>query len=857
MIITEVSPGESPSFSYTYLNQYPDPFVSEKKKLSDEGYIKNTLDYFAYIAYSQYNRNKETFAKNYNLMNGILTPEDFYQDEPVRDFIDTLKENMELPAHVKHYPIVNSPVNTMMGELAKRPDIHRVRAFDDMSQNEELEYKTEIMQQLILQQAASIIRNKAAISGQELDDEQLQTLTFEKAKESLLDFTSNGEVWGNNTLTALKAEFNLKEKSESGFRDLNVVAREFFEVYENNSKTGFNVRTHNPKNVVYRGSVDTKFTSGASGEDDVPYFIGTIYVKEISQIISEITDLTKEEVDHLKEKSQESILLSGKKSNLYRDVEGQQSIQYQTYSRLLEQERLFMEAELQQEWRDIIPFTMGDNNQFFDYKYVVVTVYWCSKKKIGKLTYLDEEGNPQVILVDETYKTSPNEIDIEWGWVNQWYQGIKIGPDVYKIKPFTLLNYAPIIGLIYEAKNTQPKSLVDMMKPYQILYNICMTQLYELLEKEIGNVGWISLRRIPRSKNGDDNDAIDEWEMNAKEKGIIFDDNSPENTKVPGDNTSVARNIDLTRSAEIQSRYNLAVALKQECWELIGMNRQRLGSPLATETATANQNALVQSFAQTEPIFAAHSYVLNQLYQAILDAAQQIESKKPFSTLSYINNSGTGTFIQIAGSDLTLRDFKVFVVSRAEDQQMFNEFRQLAQAMIQNGTSIYDISLLYSTNSIREMQNAFKRLKELQEQYAAQAQQSEQAQIEQEGQIERAKLEQEDRHHYEELASAEYIAQLKANTDLAKAEISTYFQAPTTDANNNGTPDIMDIANHQLKIQQSLEAARRDNKKLNLEQQKFMAEQSNKKKEFELAEEKIKVDREKIKASKQKKPTKK
>ena len=60
-----------------------------------------------------------------------------------------------------------------------------------------------------------------------------------------------------------------------------------------------------------------------------------------------------------------------------------------------------------------------------------------------------------------------------------------------------------------------------------------MNQLYKLLEKEIGNVAAVNLRRIPRVKDGDGQDDIDIWEMEARERGVMFDDDSPENTKAP------------------------------------------------------------------------------------------------------------------------------------------------------------------------------------------------------------------------------------------------------------------------------------------------------------------------------------
>jgi hypothetical protein len=60
--------------------------------------------------------------------------------------------------------------------------------------------------------------------------------------------------------------------------------------------------------------------------------------------------------------------------------------------------------------------------------------------------------------------------------------------------------------------------------------------------------------------------------------------------------------------------------MKAECWELIGMSKQRMGSVSASETATGTNTAMQQSYSQTEPLFIAHEYVLGQFYQAIIDA---------------------------------------------------------------------------------------------------------------------------------------------------------------------------------------------------------------------------------------------
>ena len=849
---------------FSYLNNYPDPFVSEEMKLTDTSYIKNTMDYFTNMALTQYWKNRDVIVPNYNLLKGIITRKDFYQeDQPVvKDFLDTLIQSEQLPSYVKHYSLINQPVNALVGELIKRPDLRRVRAFDDDSRSEELEYKTELVQKLILQNARNILLNKLAIKGvdvSQLQEEDLEQMTMEEVKDMLTEFTTLAERWGNHTITAMKANFNMKDKAEDAFRDMLICAREFFHIYEDNSKLGFNVRVENPKNVWWKATPDIKYTSGSSNDENVAYCAGTIYVKEISELINEVPELTIEEIEHLKKGVQNSLLLSGRESNLFSSQDGIDSIHYDTYNPLIWQERMFMESQIGADNQDDMNRFLGGSNQFsFGYKYVVVRAYWNSKKKVGKLTYIDENGDEQTTLVDESYQEgSPGEVDIEWGWVNQWYQGIKIGPDIYHVKPFKLLDYCPIIGMIFEQKNTEPRSLVDLMKPLQVLFNVVMNQLYELLEKEIGKVGVVNMRRIPKPKDADAADAIDAWEQEARDRGIIFDDDSPENTKGAMSNTTVANQLDLTRTQEMQSRLTLAVQLQEMAWQLIGMNRQRLGSPLATETATANQNALVQSFAQTEPYFAAHDYLMNQVYQGIIDAAKYIEQQKPLSTINYISDQGENVFIQVMGSDLSFRDLRVLLTSSPEDQQLYNEFKQLAQAALQNGASLYEVSGLFTSKSLREYRQMFKELKKKQEEMQAQQAQLEQQELEVEMQTKQAELEQAERHHEDEMEMRKYEADLKANTDIAKAEIQTYFQAPTTDADGNGTPDIMDIANHQLKLQESLQKRDLENKNLSLQMQKFQAEQKQKKIDNQLAKEKLKNEREKIKIAKSKPAAKK
>lgn len=830
---------------YPYTIQYPDQFKTENEKIGSKDWIKQTMDYFSNKAYAEYVKNRDTFVKNYDLVKGILKSEDFYQEPEVKSFTEILTKDMDLPKYVKHYSIITTPLNNLVGELTKRPDDYKVKAFDDDSQSEELAFKTQLLNEYIITEAKVKIQEQLALQGQQISDEELEQMSFEQVKDEIEAYTSKAEKWGNHILTCQKADFNIKEMSEEAFRDLCISAREYYHIYEDNSKLGYNITVENPKNVWFLTTPDRKFISDPSGRVRGAYAAGTVHVMEISEIIEAFPELTREEIDHLRKGVENFGLLNVRESNLFNPNQqpGWDSVKYDTYDPLVLQERAIADASMKENNDSLQDFLgLSSNVSAFGYKYTVVRAYWISKKKIGKVTYEDELGNEQTILVDENYKTGtiPTEISVEWGWINQWYQGFKIGPDIYHIKPLKILNYCPIIGVNFEIKNTEPKSIIDMMKPFQVLYNICLNQLYQLLEKEIGNIANINIRRIPKLKDSDDQDAVDMWMLEAKERGVSFDDDSPENTKAPTSNTTIAKNIDLTRSNEMTARINMADWLKAQCWELIGMNRERLGKSAPSSTATASNANLQQSYAQTEPLFVAHEYVLGQLYQAIIDASLYVESQKPTSTLSYINSKGTSAFVQVNGNDLKLRDLKVFPTNRPEDKKLFEELRMLAQPLLQNGGSFLDVIQLYSTDSIRQMEKVFKTLRDKQEEMQQQQMQIEQQQVQQQREIATEQMEQ---MAYEKELDRAHESYEKEMDRVNKKEIAIisalgFGKVEGEDSNQNEIPDLYEA--NKLSLERD---------KVTKSHQAKLLDIQNK---YKLSEDKMRLEREKIQVAREK-----
>jgi hypothetical protein len=362
--------------------------------------------------------------------------------------------------------------------------------------------------------------------------------------------------------------------------------------------------------------------------------------------------------------------------------------------------------------------------------------------------------------------------------------------------------------------------------------------LYELLEKEVGKVQLMSLRHIPIPKDADAQDALEMWEEEARTRGVVFVDDSPENLKAPSSFNQFTA-LDLTRTQEIQSRYTLAQQMKIECWELIGMSKQRMGDVAATETATGTNTAMQQSYAQTEPLFVAHEYGLGQLYQGILDAALYIESAKEESTLSYITSEGESAFVKVNGTDLRFRDIKVFMTNRPEDTQMFNELRQLAQAVIQNGGTLYDVVELYSTKSMRAMKKTFKELRDKQVALQEQASAQEQQKIDQQQAQAEALMQQQAEEKQLEMANENYQKQLDRinKKEVALINATRNNENAAVDANNDGTADVLQMAN----LMDARNKARED---YDLKLKDINAKNSLAQQKIQLEREKLQVDRE-------------
>lgn len=134
---------------------------------------------------------------------------------------------------------------------------------------------------------------------------------------------------------------------------------------------------------------------------------------------------------------------------------------------------------------------------------------WKSFKKIYYVTVLDEAGQQQVEMVDETYKPVGTEVSIEPDWIVEVWEGYRAGDDMYfGIQPIEYQHISidnpnsqklPYCGAVYSATNSKPRSLVSILKPLQYMYIVLWYRLELAIARDKGKVITMDITQIPKS----------------------------------------------------------------------------------------------------------------------------------------------------------------------------------------------------------------------------------------------------------------------------------------------------------------------------------------------------------------------
>ena len=140
----------------------------------------------------------------------------------------------------------------------------------------------------------------------------------------------------------------------------------------------------------------------------------------------------------------------------------------------------------------------------------VLKVFWKSRRRIKKVKSYDPiTGEEQFNFYPETYVIDKDKGEEEKIlWINEAWEGVKIGSDIYvNMRPrpvqYNRLSnpsrcHFGIIGSIYNINDGRPFSMIDMMKPYNYLYDIIHDRLNKLMAKNWVKIIKVDLALVPK-----------------------------------------------------------------------------------------------------------------------------------------------------------------------------------------------------------------------------------------------------------------------------------------------------------------------------------------------------------------------
>ena len=749
----------------------PIQFLSRKKK--DDEWTAWNLDWLEWNGLKQIKKNAQRLLKNYKLAKGVIDKTDYISNEhnEMGDLIETLAQNEDTSAmELKFYPIIPNVINVLTAEFAKRNTKIVFRGVDEFSYNEQLEAKRSEIEETLTSNAEMKLLQAMLEQGMDPNDPEVQQQMQEQSSPENLrslpeiqsfydkDYRSLCEEWASHQTQVDEDRFRMDELEERGFRDMLITDREFwhFKMEEDD----YEVELWNPVLTFYHKSSDVRYTSQGN-------WVGRVDMLTIADVIDKYGYMmTQEQMESLEAiypvKSAGYPLQGYQNDGSYYDAT--KSHEWNTNSPSLAYRQFTsMWENSSAPGGDIIDWIMSENEDYGPLGVAtllrVTTAYWKSQRKVGHLTKITESGEVIVDIIDESYKVTDNPIynnlviknktkdtlvygeHIDWIWINEVWGGVKIGPNMPSfwgmnnssgVNPMYLgidknqigpLRFQfkgdntiygcklPVEGAVFSDRNTKSTSMVDLMKPFQIGYNLVNNQIADILVDELGTVIMLDQNALPQHSLGED------WGKNNLAKAYVAMKNFsmlPLDTSIS--NTENALNfqhfqvMNLEQTQRMLSRIQMANYFKQQCFEVIGVTPQRLGQQIGqTDTATGVEQAVAGSYAQTETYFIQHcDYLMPRVHQMRTDLAQFYQSRKPSIRLQYITSTEEKVNFQINGTDLLSRDLNIFATTKANHRAVLEKMKELVITNNTSGASIYDLGNVMKADSLAEVTHVLK-----------------------------------------------------------------------------------------------------------------------------------------------------
>jgi len=781
------------------ISDFPSQMISDKKK--SKKWRQQILDWcdtrFSYD--NTYIRSSVEHKKiNYDLLNGELHIDDMQ--------LVLNPEGLDMsfiPDNLQHYPIMNAALGVLGGEELARVVDYRVVVTNPLAISEIEQQKTEEIKQKIQEIA----------ENQEISDEEAQQQAGDLEQYYNYEWQDFREVRANALLNHYWKEQNFPIIFQSGFKDVYAVAEEAYRCCIRGGEPIIERLDPMKLRIIKSGS------SSRIEDADIIVYEDYWSPGKIIDAFSDGSDdgLTEEDIRKIQKYSRGTQTTP---VDAMGNVDRTQTPEMNFYTA----DDFFSDDTLARE-RALSPYDNDGNIK-------VLECYWKSLRKIKQVkSYNLETGQEEYNFYTEDYVIDEDRGEEETiFWVNEAWHGVKIGSDIYvKMGPCEIqysrmsnpsVCHFGIIGTIYNTTDEQPYSLVDMMKPYNYLYDVLKDRLNKITSHNMGKLVRLDLAYKP------DNYDVAEIITMAKQSGVWLQDSFNEASKgnhqgiMAGTmNSNTNGVIDAEMGNSIQFLNNYLDYIKNEMQSAIGITPQRLGEVQNRETVGGVERATLQSSHSTEYWFAQHEDTIKRTLECFIETAK-VAIKGKSLKFQYILPGYSTNIAEIDGDMFAECDYGLVCESSRKVMALEQSIDMMVQAGMQNGLIKFSDALkLKSSMSISDKFKIIER-SEMQQQQMAQQQAQQQQQLEQQ------KMQAEQEAKMQELQMKDMLNKRDNDTKVLVSQINSEAERArlalmNRDYDENGVRDSeenqkeYEFREKEMKFKQELEK-----QKLEFEKQK-------------------------------------
>lgn len=741
--------------------------------------------------------------------------------------------------YVQAFNKLPNKINTLVGEEIKRPFSYFVKQLGIEATNEVIRQKeadfrqfveTRLQQEIEMQQAmvqAQIESQANPEMAEELYEQMVKEIQTEhqRQNEGVLDlgkiklkyknYKTSKEKLANVLLRHFITSNKVRHKKNEGFFQAAVNGVEAVHVYQNNGRVKLEVV--NPLGLAWHKSPEEQFMQNGDA---------VTYKREMT--VGDVMDFYGNFLADKDLKAIESHLsrVYGLDAKLY-SKDGYSPSHFENRTKNFSR---YGDSNV----RHAGSYGQGTSDESF---LTVYTTYWRSQREVGFLSFINDYGDDESVIVDETYpvpkyaqkmkyKTEEgadkerfvwdDEItgqpySIQWEWVPQIWHGTRIEDNIHvNVAPLYGMSISinnpkeqklPILGLAYSNNNAPITSLFDRGKPWQKLFLAVMHKWTQLIMQDKSVLHTIDVTLL-------DKDIPLEIALRyAQDMGII-PYNSLSNAEGAGMLVNTRKLIETHNlsNPSIERYTKILEFLDFQISEAVGVSKPREGQMAQYSTATDNQQSIIQSSHITEGLFSLHDL----LWEDVLNCAMKLITANVANYKGWLREIISDDEIAIIdlGEMSEWDEFSISVVNSQKVYDNINMLKANMQSMIQNDENALNYILaIMDAESMSELREQIDTIQQDIEQRRAAMEQSQSAQMER---IEQMKIEARE----DEQAHEIELEMLKIEGQLLKAEIDAFKFQRGLDSDNNQIPDHLEIEKFKQK-------ANNDSRRLDLEEKKL------------------------------------